>query len=291
MHAPRARFVAREVGPATIAVLVAGQGILWVVAQPAGEPTRRYVGQLLGAESILLLSIGLVLISTLPWVEEWFDGIDRAAIWHRRVAITGLALLVPHVLLSSSPHGTALGGPLGAIGAIGLVALALWAILPRWQAVVPAPFFLALHDYQVGAVREMDKGLVDVAMRPIGRIATSTRPLSISRTASTWESCSDRKKGAGTTDCHRGRIAHSASATRPIAPMAPSGPPSAVPCGLDDSNTCGTSRARPVIATRRCQIAARSIPSNHSSTHGSVLMSTRPIDRSRIDSAPRSCPT
>ena len=77
-----------------------------------------------------------------------------------------------------------------------------------------------------------------------------------------------RRSGAGTTDCHRGRIAHSASATRPIAPIAPSGPPSAVPSGLDDSSTCGASRTRPVIATRRCQIAARSIPSNHSSTHG-----------------------
>ena len=115
------RFVAREVGPATIGVLVVAQGVLWVVARPAGEPTARYLGQLLGAESILLLSIGLVLISTLPWVEEWFDGIDRAAIWHRRVAITGLVLLAPHVLLSSNPDGTALGGPLGAIGAIGLV--------------------------------------------------------------------------------------------------------------------------------------------------------------------------
>ena len=146
------RFVAREVGPAIIGVLVLAQAVLWIVARPAGEPTPRYVGQLLGAESILLLSIGLVLISTLPWVEEWFDGIDQAAIWHRRVAITGLVLLAPHVLLSSNPDGTALGGPLGAIGAIGLVALALWAILPRWQSVVPAPLrglVLAARDAPV----------------------------------------------------------------------------------------------------------------------------------------------
>ncbi len=250
MHAPRGRFVAREVGPTTIGVLVAAFAVLWAVAKPAGEPTGRYVGQFLGAESILLLSIGLVLISTLPWVEEWFDGIDRAAIWHRRVAITGLVLLAPHLLLSSNPNGTALGGPLGAIGAIGMLALATWAILPRWQSVVPAPlrglvlaardapvvsdvrgifggyerwralhrttglfvaagfahgvldatpfddapvlrwsyvavgaiglgfyayrellarFFLSLHDYQVEAVREIDDGLVEVAMRPIGR--------------------------------------------------------------------------------------------------------------------------
>ena len=135
----RPTFVAREVGPSTIGVLVVALAVVWLAAWPAGQPTTSFVGQLLGAESVLLLSIGLVLISTLPWVEVWFDGIDRAAIWHRRVAITGLVLLAPHILLSSSPDGTAYGGPLGAIGAIGLVALAVWAILPRWQSVVPKP--------------------------------------------------------------------------------------------------------------------------------------------------------
>src|SRR3954454_16849821 len=130
---------AREAGPVTIVALVIAQAALWALARPAGEPTGRYVGQLFGAESVLLLSIGLVLISTLPWIEQFFDGIDRAAIWHRRVAITGLVVLAPHVLLSSNPEGIALGGPLGAIGAIGMVALALWAIVPRWRSVVPGP--------------------------------------------------------------------------------------------------------------------------------------------------------
>lgn len=32
-----------------------------------------------------------------------------------------------------------------------------------------ARFFLSLHDYQVDAVREIDQGLVEVSMRPIGR--------------------------------------------------------------------------------------------------------------------------
>ena len=138
------RFVAREVGPAAIGGLVIGLGVLWAVAKPAGGSTGSYVGQFLGAESILLLSIALVLISTLPWVEHWFDGIDRAAIWHRRAAITGLLLVAPHLLTASGQDGVGqraggLGGPLGAIGAIGLVALVVWAILPRWQSVVPGP--------------------------------------------------------------------------------------------------------------------------------------------------------
>ncbi len=246
----QSRFGARDVGPGTIGVLIVAQGVLWAVERPSGESTSSFVGQLLGAESILLLSIGLVLISTLPWVEHWFDGIDRAAVWHRRVAVIGLLLLAPHILLSSNRAGTALGGPLGLIGVIGLAALALWAILPRWQSVVPRPlrgvvltlrdapvlrdlrrvfggyerwralhrttglfvaagfahglldgtpfgdapalrwsyvavgavglgfyvyrellarFFLSLHDYQVDAVRQIADGLVEVAMRPLGR--------------------------------------------------------------------------------------------------------------------------
>ena len=250
VHAPGASFVAREVGPATIGVLVVAQAVLWVAGAAGGQPRAATSGSLLGAESILLLSIGLVLISTLPWVEEWFDGIDRAAIWHRRVAITGLVLLAPHILLSSNPHGTALGGPLGvdrgdrpgrarAVGdpaalavrgaraPAGLVVAArdapvvrdvrrIFGGYDRWRALhrttglfvaagfvhgvldgtpfddapvlrwsyvavggigvafyvyreLLARFFLSLHDYEVDAVREIDEGLVEVAMRPIGR--------------------------------------------------------------------------------------------------------------------------
>lgn len=249
-HRPAPPFVAREVGPMVIVALVVANAALWIVARPAGEPAGSYVGQLLGAEAIVLLAIALVLISTLPWVEVWFDGIDRAAIWHRRVAITGLVLLLPHILLSSNPDGTTLGGPLGVIGVLGMTALALWAILPRWQSVVPGPlrglvvaardapgvshvralfggyerwralhrttglfvaagffhgvldgtpfgdaallrwsyvaigavglgfyvyrelfarFFLSLHDYEVATIREVDAGLTEIALKPIGR--------------------------------------------------------------------------------------------------------------------------
>lgn len=132
-------YPARATGPPLIGFLVCAYAGLWVLARPAEVPMRTYAGQFLGAESILLLSIALVLISTLPSVEEYFDGIDRAAIWHRRVAIAGLVLLAPHIFLSSSPARTTFGGPLGAIGAIGLVGLVAWAVLPRWQFVVPAP--------------------------------------------------------------------------------------------------------------------------------------------------------
>jgi predicted ferric reductase len=150
--------ISRHLGPLTIVALVVADIALWLVLWPSGERTSAYIGQLAGAVSILLLSAALVLISSLPWVEEWFDGIDRAAIWHRRMAITGLFLLIVHIPISSSPIHTRLGGPLGAIGAIGMISLAVWAILPRWQSVIPrrlrAPIE-ALKDVQV--VREVLK--------------------------------------------------------------------------------------------------------------------------------------
>jgi predicted ferric reductase len=48
-----------------------------------------------------------------------------------------------------------------AIGAVGLGFYAYRELLAR--------FFLSLHDYQVEAVSEIDEGLVDIALRPLGR--------------------------------------------------------------------------------------------------------------------------
>lgn len=131
------RSFARLAGPVSIWALVVGLAALWLLARPAGQDSASYAGQLLGAEAVLLWSIGLVLISTLPFVEDWFDGIDRAAIWHRGVAIAGLVVLVPHMLLATSEQGRA--GALGVISVVGVSVLIGWAVLPRWRSFTPAP--------------------------------------------------------------------------------------------------------------------------------------------------------
>jgi predicted ferric reductase len=128
----------RRVGPVTVLLVVVAYAALWLVARPAGVPTGTFWGQLLGAQSVLLLSMGLVLISTLPWVERWFDGIDRAAIWHRRLAIIGMLLLIVHMMTATNPSGTSLGKGLAQVGAIGLFALVAWSVLPRWRSLLPS---------------------------------------------------------------------------------------------------------------------------------------------------------
>lgn len=136
----RASASTRLVGPAVIVALVLALAVLWMGVRPTTEVrVASYVGQLIGAESILLMSVGLVLISTLPWVEVWFDGIDKAAIWHRRVAIIGVVLLLPHILISKGGRGPWWSGPAGIVATVGLAALVVWAVLPRWRSVLPRP--------------------------------------------------------------------------------------------------------------------------------------------------------
>jgi predicted ferric reductase len=142
-----------DFGPFTMVTLVCLEAVLWIAVRPAGEPWRRHIGQMFGAESVLLLAMALVMISTLPWIETWFHGIDRAAIWHRRAVIVGLVLLGPHILLASNPDGSTLGGPLATTGAVGLVALALWSVLPRWRTMLPSTLrnsILVLRDTAPG---------------------------------------------------------------------------------------------------------------------------------------------
>lgn len=90
----------------------------------------------------------MVLISTLPQVEHIFGGIDHAAIWHRRLAITGSLFLVPHIQLAANPAATSVGKALAVIAATGLAALVVWAVLPRWRTMLPAPVRRMVLDFR-----------------------------------------------------------------------------------------------------------------------------------------------
>jgi predicted ferric reductase len=130
-------YLPRDLGPVSIGVLALAGGAVWLAVHPAGGSVATVAGQWLGYEAVLLMSAGLVLISSLPWVERWFDGIDRAAVWHRRVMITGIVLLLLHIGLATNPHPSSAGPALGAVGLVGLLILIGWAIAPRWRSVIP----------------------------------------------------------------------------------------------------------------------------------------------------------
>ncbi|MER7279184.1 hypothetical protein ABT369_32580 [Dactylosporangium sp. NPDC000244] len=152
----RSAAPARRRGPAGVLTVAGLFAVLWLVVGPGDGGWLSFAGQLAGAEAVLLMSAAIVLISVLPAVESWFDGIDRAAIWHRRLSVTGMVLVIPHVLFSSGHHGPPpqagqpmsggrgadFGGLLAQIGVWGLAALAVWAVAPRWRMMLPwlAPY-------------------------------------------------------------------------------------------------------------------------------------------------------
>ena len=124
-------------GVAALTIVALANVVVWVAARPSGQPTARFVGEVCGAEAVLLFSCSLVLATLLTPIERAFGGLDRVAVWHRRAAVAGLALLIPHVgLVGSAPdhYATSLGSALGDVAIVGLVFLGLWALAPRLRA-------------------------------------------------------------------------------------------------------------------------------------------------------------
>jgi predicted ferric reductase len=131
-------------GITALAAVAVGNLVLWLLARPPGESTGRFLGELCGAEAVLLFVCSLVLATVLPPIEWAFGGLDRVARWHRRVATAGVLLLVPHIVLVTSPpdpYATSLGHGLGDVALFGLVFLTVWALAPslraaRWPGLV-----------------------------------------------------------------------------------------------------------------------------------------------------------
>lgn len=117
----------------TIVAIVIANVVIWVFARPAHQPTLRFTGEIFGAEAILLFVLALVLATVRPRIETAFGGLDQVAVWHRRVAIGGLVLLVVHIIamkLSTDPVHSQLGSFFGSLAAIGIIGLSLWALAP-----------------------------------------------------------------------------------------------------------------------------------------------------------------
>jgi len=126
-----------SLGGAVLVVVAGGNVVLWLLARPPNQPTGRYLGELCGAEAVLLLSCALVLATVLPPIERAFSGLDRVAVWHRQVATIAVLLLVPHRVLVASaadPYATTLGSGIGVVALLGLVVLSVWALAPKLRA-------------------------------------------------------------------------------------------------------------------------------------------------------------
>jgi predicted ferric reductase len=126
-----------SLGTTVLLAVAAGNVALWLIARPPNEPTGRYLGELCGAEAVLLLSCTLVLAALVPAIERAFGGLDRVVVWHRRTATIAVLLLVPHWVLATSRadrYATGIGPGLGTVALLGLLVLSVWALAPTLRA-------------------------------------------------------------------------------------------------------------------------------------------------------------
>ncbi len=132
------RFMQRALGGGTIIGITIVTILLWFLFRPTGQPTSRYLGEMLGTTAIVLFSCSLIVATKAPFLERFFGGLDRMYMWHRWSAIAGVVLLFPHYVLVTSVKNTisnTLGNALGFIALFGLVLLLLWALVPRLPVV------------------------------------------------------------------------------------------------------------------------------------------------------------
>jgi predicted ferric reductase len=100
---------------------------LWVRQRP--EPSNGWFwGEVLGVLAVYVLCWSLVLATRVRVLEPWFGGLDRMYLWHRRTAVVGFLLLVPHVFLVRTAAGQSMsqiGNGLGVLALFGLAALVI----------------------------------------------------------------------------------------------------------------------------------------------------------------------
>ena len=102
---------------------------LWLHFKPPGIRGAYKWGELAGVMAVYLMSVSLLLATRARWLEPGFGGLDRMYLWHRRLSILAMLLLLPHVLVTgrgravgAASHGS-VGRALGVLSALGLVLL------------------------------------------------------------------------------------------------------------------------------------------------------------------------
>src|SRR5258708_37464924 len=77
------RILQRALGGGTIIGITFVTILLWFLFRPTGQPTSRYLGEMLATIAILLFSCSLVLATKAAVFERFFGGLDRMHLCHR----------------------------------------------------------------------------------------------------------------------------------------------------------------------------------------------------------------
>lgn len=126
----------QKLGNYAIIALIVLNIIVWTVFPPVNDGrenfARAYAGEVLGSTVIILMTCSLFLSTRPKWAEEFFGGLDKMYITHRRTSTSAFLLLFVHLLtVPISVVNLRLGNYLAMIAFTGIVMIVLITLAPR----------------------------------------------------------------------------------------------------------------------------------------------------------------
>jgi predicted ferric reductase len=126
----------RNIGNLFIIACVLLTVVVWLVFPPVNDGrenfVRQYAGEIIGSVNIVLMAFALFISTRPKWAEQYFGGLDKMYITHRRVATAAFLLIFVHVLtVPISVTGWKLGNYLAVIAFTGIVSIVLISLAPR----------------------------------------------------------------------------------------------------------------------------------------------------------------
>ena len=110
--------------------------LVWLIFPPVNDGrenfVRQYAGEVIGSVNIVLMAWSLFISTRPKWMEQFFGGLDKMYIAHRRTSVTALLLIFVHVLtVPISLTGWVLGNYRAVFAFTGISAIALVSLSPR----------------------------------------------------------------------------------------------------------------------------------------------------------------
>jgi len=126
----------RNLGNLFILSSVLSTILIWLIFPPVNDGrenfVRQYAGEVIGSVNIVLMAWSLFISTRPKWMEQFFGGLDKMYVAHRRTSVTALLLIFVHVLtVPISLTGWALGNYLAVFAFTGISAIALVSLSPR----------------------------------------------------------------------------------------------------------------------------------------------------------------
>lgn len=122
-------------GKMLILLFVVVNIVLWLSFLPPDNGRRDFtikiVSEVLASSAIILMACVLFLATKARVLEPLFGGLDRMYQAHRQTAVVALIVVYAHTLTIPVLADGSVGTTLGGIALTGLIALAVWALLPR----------------------------------------------------------------------------------------------------------------------------------------------------------------